>query len=422
MTKNALASPRLNRKPLRVLYACNLRPSNTDDEQFFEWEDPADAQAVMDAMRAAGCVVEPYQVASTIHSDLTRLGREFDIVFNNVETVPGMDLGTGSRESVLPFYCQSLNLPFTGSDFRSLTLAMDKRLTKAVAQSAGILTPRTYNDTDTALARMRFPAIVKPAAEGSSMGIDDRSVAQNRAELDRAIARVRADYHHAWMVEDYVRGPELAMGVLGRAVLDPVAVDLPAMPGNPLVRSHVVKHREIDYVIRPELPAERLAELKAATWRMHQALGARHYNRMEFIDDGRRFWLIEVNPLPDISAKESFLSVAASYWGIDFNTMISLVLWNAVEEYAAKPEFAERFANERVASLREFVAPGLAAIESFGVAPVLAKKRSAPARAGNGKNGNGSAGKNGRTGVRAHDDAPVTQHARTTANAGARGR
>jgi D-alanine-D-alanine ligase len=422
MTKNALASPRLNRKPLRVLYACNLRPSNTDDEQFFEWEDPADAQAVMDAMRAAGCVVEPYQVASTIHSDLTRLGREFDIVFNNVETVPGMDLGTGSRESVLPFYCQSLNLPFTGSDFRSLTLAMDKRLTKAVAHSAGILTPRTYNDTDTALARMRFPVIVKPAAEGSSMGIDDRSVAQNRAELDRAIARMRNDYHQAWMVEDYVRGPELAMGVLGRAVLDPVAVDLPAMPGNPLVRSHVVKHREIDYVIRPELPAERLAELKAVTWRMHQALGARHYNRMEFIDDGRRFWLIEVNPLPDISAKESFLAVAANYWGIDFNTMISLVLWNAVEEYAAKPEHAERFTSERVASLRQFVAPGLAAIESFGVAPVLAKKRSAPARAGNGRNGNGSAGKDGRTGVRAHDDAPVTQHARTTANAGARGR
>ena len=150
----AIASPRLPRKPLRVLYACNLRPSNTDDEQFFEWEDPADAQAVMDAMRAAGCVVEPYQVASTIHSDLTRLGREFDIVFNNVETVPGMDLGTGSRESVLPFYCQSLNLPFTGSDFRSLTLAMDKRLTKAVAHSAGSTPPPTPNETEKASAGM----------------------------------------------------------------------------------------------------------------------------------------------------------------------------------------------------------------------------------------------------------------------------
>jgi D-alanine-D-alanine ligase len=429
MTKIATtSSPRLplRRKPLRVLYACNVRPPDTGDEQFFEWEDPADAEAVMNAMRAAGCIVEPYQVKSTIHRDLSRLKRDFDIVFNNVETVPGMDLGIGSRESVLPFYCQSLDIPFTGSDFRSLTLAMDKRLTKAVAVAAGIHTPRTYTDTDTALARVRFPAIVKPAAEGSSMGIDDRSVAMNRTELSQAIARVRAQYRDAWLVEDYVRGPELAMGVLGNCVLDPVAVDLPAMPGNPLVRSHVVKHQEIDFVIRPELPAERLAELKAATWRMHQALGARHYNRMEFIDDGSRFWLIEVNPLPDISAQESFLAVAAGYWGIDFDTMISLVLLNAVDEYAADPEHAARFTADRVSPLREFVAPGLRALAEFGAPPAF------PARNGrNGKNGksgrngkNGQPGQSERHGSRAAVRAqmPATHHAGAPANAGARGR
>jgi D-alanine-D-alanine ligase len=424
MTKNAHLSPRQTRKPLRVLYACNLRPSDTDDEQFYEWEDPADAEAVMNAMRRAGCVVEPYQVASTLHRDLSRLKRDFDIVFNNVETVPGMDLGVGSRESVLPFYCQSLDFPFTGSDFRSLTLAMDKRLTKAVATSAGILTPRTYTDTDTALARVRFPVIVKPAAEGSSMGIDDRSVAMNRTDLTQAIERVRAQYRDAWLVEDYVRGPELAMGVLGRSVLDPVAVDLPAMPGNPLVRSHVVKHREIGYVIRPELPAERLAELKAATWRMHQALGARHYNRMEFIDDGSKFWLIEVNPLPDISAKESFLAVAAGYWGIDFETMISLVLLNAVEEYATEPEHGARFAADRVAPLREFVAPGLQALAEFGGLPVLPAKNGKNGKNGrNGGNG-GKLAKSERNGSRAavRERVPATHHAAVPANAGARGR
>ncbi len=383
MTENATFSPRLSRKPLRVLYACNLRPTDTDDEQFFEWEDPRDAEAVMNAMRAAGCHVEPYQVSASIHADLTRLRRDFDIVFNNVETVPGLDLGVGSRESLVPFFCQSLGIPFTGSNFRSLTIAMDKRLTKAVAAAAGVLTPRTYTDTDTALARVRFPCIVKPAAEGSSMGIDDRSVAQNREELAHAVARVRAQYGDAWLVEDYVRGPELAVGVIGPYVLDPVAVNLAAMPGNPLVRSHVVKHGEIDFAIRAELPPERLGELKRLTWRTHQAIGARHYNRMEFIDDGKQFWLIEANPLPDISAKESFLAVAAGYWGIDFDTMISLVLWHAVEEYRAEPEHAARFQESRTAALRNFVTPGLAALAAHdALAPAMAG--SAAAANGNG--------------------------------------
>lgn len=376
---------RLRGKPLHVLYACNLRPESSTDERYYEWEDPNDARAVMDAMRAAGCVVEPYQVRSSIAGDLARLSRDFDIVFNNVEMVPGLDLGIGSRESIVPFFCASLGLPFTGSTFQTLTVTMDKRLTKAVALSTGIPTPRTFTDTDRALARVRYPCIVKPAAEGSSMGIDDKSVATNRRELDAALARVRRDYGHAWMVEEFVRGPELAMGVIGSHVLDPVTVDLEAMPGNPLVRSHEVKHGEIHYVGRPDLEPERLAELKELTWRMHAALGARHYNRMEFIDDGRSFWLIEVNPLPDISASESFLAVGAGFWGIDFPAVINLVLWSAVEEYRARPEFAERFAPERVEPLRHAVEPGLEALEAHDAHPVHAMNGGA--RHANGRNG-----------------------------------
>jgi len=362
---------RSRQNPLRVLYACNLRPAGTDSEHYYEWEDPNDARAVMDSMRAAGCVVEPYEVTTHIASDLSRLRNDFDIVFNNVEMVPGLDLGLASRESILPFYCASLGLPFTGSNFLALAVTMDKRLTKAVAAANGIPTPRSFGHHELNGARLRYPCIVKPVAEGSSMGIDDASVARNRRELERAVERVRAAYGDAWMIEEFVRGPELAMGVLGQHVLDPVGVDLEAMPGGPLVRSHHVKHGEIDYVVRPTLPPERLAELKRFTWKMHMALGTRHYNRMEFIDDGQRFWLIEVNPLPDISATESFLGLAASWWGLDFQTMISLVLWHAVEEYGRDPRFAERFAEERIAPLRRFVTPGLKALNQHLDGPTL---------------------------------------------------
>ncbi len=358
--------------PLRVLYACNLRPDASDSEHYYEWEDPNDARAVMDAMRAAGCVVDPYEAAPSIADDLTRLRQDYDIVFNNVETVPGLDLGVASRESILPFFCASSGLPFTGSNFLTLALTMDKRLTKAVAVANGVPTPRMFADPDLASARPRYPCIIKPVAEGSSMGIDDKSVAKNRRELEHAAERVRARYGDAWMIEEFVRGPELAMGVLGKYVLDPVAVDLESMPGSPLVRSHEVKHGEVHYVECPTLAPERLAELKRYTWRMHLALGARHYNRMEFIDDGRRFWLIEVNPLPDISAKESFLALGASWWNIDFNTMICLVLWSAVEEYRRRSEFADRFCDERVSPLRRFVEPGLRALGAHADGPTIA--------------------------------------------------
>jgi D-alanine-D-alanine ligase len=286
--------------------------------------------------------------------------------------VPGIDLGTASRESILPFTCASLGLPFTGSSFLTLAVTMDKRMAKAVAAANGVPIPRTFTDTDQAIARIRYPCIVKPAAEGSSMGIDDASVAMNRKQLEQAIARVRERYGTAWMIEEFVRGPELALGVLGNHVLDPVSVNLEKMPGSPLVRSHRVKHGEIDYVERPSLPADRLVELKRLAWRAHVALGARHYNRMEFIDDGRRFWLIEMNPLPDISATESFLAIAASSWGIDFDHMISLVLWNAVEDYRRQPGFAACFSDARIAPLRRFIEPGLAALQKHLDGPTLA--------------------------------------------------
>jgi D-alanine-D-alanine ligase len=403
--------------PLRVLYACNLRPDHCDDESFYEWEDPQDARAVMDAMRAAGCVVEPYQVSASIAADLARHARDFDIVFNNVETVPGLELGVGSRESILPFHCASLGLPFTGSTFLTLTVTMDKRVTKGVAMAAGVPTPRTFRDTGLKLSPVRYPCIVKPAAEGSSMGIDDLSVAHGPRELRAAVDRVRASYDDAWMIEEFVRGPELAMGVIGSYVLDPVAVDLRGLPGEPLVRSHVVKHGEIHHVERAELPPARLDELKQLTWRLHAALGARHYNRMEFIDDGRRFWLIEVNPLPDISATESFLAVGAGFWGIDFPTMINLVLWSAVEEYRRRPEHAERFAEHRIAPLRRCLEPGLAALaahpESWG--PVLAAGRRARAAAAGaasgGRNGHRAAGHgNGRLAASTARAAALARH------------
>jgi hypothetical protein len=230
------------------------------------------------------------------------------------------------------------------------------------------------------------------------MGIDDRSVAENRRELLEAMDRVRSRYGDAWIVEEFVRGPELAMGVIGSHVLDPVAVDLRSMPGNPLVRSHHVKHGEIHYVERPNLEPWRLAELKRFAWRMHSALGARHYNRMEFIDDGSRFWLIEVNPLPDISATESFLAVGCSWWGIDFATMINLVLWNAIEDHRLQPEHAKRFSPERIEPLRRAVEPGLRALAAHdheagpGVGPtalVAAAKSMGNGKSINGKSVNG---------------------------------
>jgi hypothetical protein len=229
-------------------------------------------------------------------------------------------------------------------------------------------------------------------------------VAANRRELVEAIDRVRTRYGDAWIVEEFVRGPELAMGVIGSHVLDPVAVDLRTMPGNPRVRSHEVKHGEIHYIERPKLPPWRLAELKRLTWRMHAALGARHYNRMEFIDDGNRFWLIEANPLPDISATESFLSVGCSWWGIDFATMINLVLWNAVEDYRHQSEHAERFSLQRIEPLRQAVEPGLKALSDHDaeagpgvVTAGLVQASLANAKGGNGKSGNGKSG-NGKGG------------------------
>src|SRR5262249_39218541 len=136
-----------------------------------------------------------------------------DLVFNIAE-----GWGTRSREAHVPAACEMLGIPYTHGDPLACALTLDKALAKRVVASHGIPTaPFALVETVTQARAgdLPFPLFVKPNAEGSSMGVRATSRCATRAELVTECERVLCDYRQPALVETFLPGVELTVGVIG---------------------------------------------------------------------------------------------------------------------------------------------------------------------------------------------------------------
>jgi D-alanine-D-alanine ligase len=224
--------------------------------------------------------------------------------------------GTWGEDGAVQGLCACLQVPCTGSGILASALAMDKIMSKRIFESNGLPTPRwrvlphapsakATGDRD-ALADWPLPCVVKPANEGSSVGV---SVIDTRDQLDAALATAR-QFHGPVIVEDYIAGTEVFVGILNDRVLGSVEV-------RPTTRfyDYDAKYRRTDtrYLIPPELPApviERSHELALAAYR---ALGCTGHARPDLrISAAGEPFVLEVNTLPGMTKTSLLPKIAAS--------------------------------------------------------------------------------------------------------------
>jgi len=245
---------------------------------------------------------------------------EFDLVFNLCEGLSGQ----GSEEHLPAAAVELLGLPMTGARALTLGLCLRKDIVNAHLRALGIAVPEwAVSRPGEPLAWRRYPAIVKPAAEDASLGIDDASVVRDGRELETARARA----HQSWervLVQRFVDGRELNLAVVGDRVLPHAEIEWALPDGLPRVVSYAAKWDTGSVYDRGTVPRllgareERLsARLDAVARRVWAAVDGVGYGRIDVrMDERGRVWVIDVNPNPDLTPSAGLArQAAAAGWG-----------------------------------------------------------------------------------------------------------
>jgi D-alanine-D-alanine ligase len=230
--------------------------------------------------------------------------------------------GTWGEDGAVQGLCACLRLPCTGSGILASALAMDKVMSKRIFESNGVPTPRwtlaTGDDVD-----WPVPCVVKPANEGSSVGV---SICESREQIAPAIAMAR-QHHGPVIIEDYIAGTEVFVGILDGKVLGSVEV-------RPTTKfyDYEAKYNRTDtqYLIPPELPKPITARAEQLALAAYTALGCSGHARPDLrISTAGEPFVLEVNTLPGMT-KTSLLPKIAKSVGMDYPTLCEAILTAAI--------------------------------------------------------------------------------------------
>lgn len=271
-----------------------------------------------------------------------------DIVFNIAEGFYG-----ASREAQIPAILEMLNIPYTGSDPLTLAICLDKARTKEILSYYKIPTAKFFVvenlDEFEGSFDLEFPLIVKPLHEGSSKGIFNSSVVENKRELFFEIERILVSYNEPALIEEFLPGREFTVAILGNGkdakVLPIIEVNFDSLPsGAKPIYSFEAKwvwdtpEKPLDIF---KCPAEIDDKLKEAIEKValstFKVLRCRDWCRIDIrLDKNGIPNVLEVNPLPGILPNpedNSCFPKAARAAGLTYNQMINEVLNAALKRY-----------------------------------------------------------------------------------------
>ena len=221
-----------------------------------------------------------------------------------------------------------LGIKYTGTDYLSAALAMDKGISRALFEQRGvrIAKGKKYFNSDSTGSWDIFPCIIKPCAGGSSVGL---TKVDTREQFDAAVKEAFL-YDDEIVVEQFIDGREFAVGVLGNEVLPPIEII-------PTTGFYDYKSKYQAGLTIEECPA-RITEaedkaLRDSAYSAYQTLGLKSYARMDFIlDKDGKTYCLEANALPGMTPT-SLLPQEAEAAGIDFAALCDRIVEISLEKY-----------------------------------------------------------------------------------------
>jgi D-alanine-D-alanine ligase len=340
-------------EPLRIGFTFNVKriDAKGGNDAEAEYDAPETIEAIRDALESYGHQVIPFEATAELPRQL--MTTPVDLVFNIAEGVAGRN-----REAAVPALCELMGIPYTGSDAATLSIALDKALSKRVLMQHEILTAE-FQVMETGRERLspklKFPLIVKPNQEGSSKGVSASASVVDDEEALRAIVKELIDrYRQPALIEAYIPGREFTVGLLGDRrprVLPPMEILFKDKTNERPVYDFQIK-QEWEKHVRYECPAKLTpAELKAIERVCREtfaALDCRDVARVDLrLTPKGEFYVIEVNPLPGLTPGYSDLCLIANAAGIEYRTLIGDILEGGLKRLRDKRREAREAAEAR---------------------------------------------------------------------------
>ena len=271
-----------------------------------------------------------------------------DLVFNLCE---GID-GVAALEPPVISVLELMGMPYTGSSSWTTSLCLRKHVVNTALEHAGLPVPKSaVVRRGGAIPSVGFPAICKPAAEDASIGVEQRSVVRTSRALAERVGAMLERWDEV-LVQRYVEGREVNVGILGDATLPIAEIDFGHMPKGMwrivTYRSKWETGSDEDLGSAPLCPARlpagvatQLRRVAVAAWRF---VGGAGYGRVDMrIDQDGRPWILEVNANPDI-APDAGLARMARVAGIEYGALVRQVCELGLQRARESTNHAERWA------------------------------------------------------------------------------
>jgi len=274
-----------------------------------------------------------------------------DICFNIAE-----GLGGDAREAQVPALLEMLKIPYTGSRVLTNAISLDKTLTKRIWRDRGLpVAPfQEFTFGDEPLRpelKQHFPLFVKPAREGTGMGVDQKAIVKDEAELRERANYIIHLYHQPALVEIFLPGREFTIGILGRRdaplysrhpewyekdgfhrlpilELDITRSVTPSVYGLEAKAQSVGSEGAPDYLCPAPIDPEMTRKLQHLAYRAHVILGSLDVSRTDVrLDAEGNPRLLEINTLPGLTPGYSDLCIQASAHSISYEDLILEILY-----------------------------------------------------------------------------------------------
>lgn len=344
--------------PWRIALVANLKSEFEPDS-----DDPPDAgsefdsqktiQSITDALQSDGHQVDFLSADASLPDHLADLGP--DICFNIAEGTRG-----DGREAQVPALCELLGLPYTGSRVVANAISLDKANTKRIWKESGLPTARFIEARqigDLDKIDFDYPMFIKPAREGSGMGISQNSIIRDLKSLHSRTAYILDTYRQPALIEEFLPGREFTVGFIGNPgptdsrqtpeLYDrdgyhffPVLEIESSRSVSPAVYGQEAKSLDIKssgapgYLCPADIPADLNVHLITLTRQAAALLDVCDVSRVDFrLDQAGQPRLMEINTLPGLTPGYSDLCIQASAEGLSYQLLITEILYLAAERY-----------------------------------------------------------------------------------------
>jgi len=270
-------------------------------------------KCVMESLKKQGFSAKGIDV----DRNFTKKLKGVDVAFIALHGKPGED---GTVQGILEF----LGIPYTGSGVIGSAISMDKIISKHLFNAHGIPTPEFYHeeniDIDEIIIKLDLPVVIKPRAEGSSVGV---SIVETREELKKLIKRTRRKFRD-FFLEKYIPGIMVTCGIIND-------IPLPVLEIAPKKRKfydYKSKYTEgmTEYVVPARIPKKQYKQVQDLALSAHDAIGAHGYSRVDYVlDENYNPYVLEVNSIPGLLAGSN-LPLEAKAIGLTYDDLIFEIL------------------------------------------------------------------------------------------------